>query len=421
MENIKYAILGGGFAGVGAQHALGEKSHIFEKNSSIGGLCDSYKVGDFTFDTAVHASFTNDERVKRYLDKEAAYEGKPNMFSYYHGKWCKHPIQNNIFNLDADDKIKIVKDFILRPKNIQVDNYGLWLIDQYGEYFAKTFPFIYTQKYWGTSPYKLSTTWIGKRMYKPSIDEVLQGAFSSDTPNANYAEYLRYPVNGGFKQFILNIVNPECVSTKKEVCKIDTDSKVIYFTDLTQTHYDRLISSLPLPDVIKMVDGVPESVVNASRELKSTSMKLVSIGFKRKVCIPSVSFYVYDESIPFARAYSPSFFSPNNAPKGKSSLQFEIYFSEESPLILSDRELEKKVLASIKEMKIANEEDVEIINTKTVDYANVIYYLGMEKNVEIVRDYLTSIGITTIGRFGCWGYLWSDQAFISGLDVKISN
>ena len=38
---------------------------------------------------------------------------------------------------------------------------------------------------------------------------------------------------------------------------------------------------------------------------------------------------------------------------------------------------------------------------------------------ETVRDYLFSLGIETIGRFGKWGYLWSDQSLMSGLKVEM--
>ena len=47
-------------------------------------------------------------------------------------------------------------------------------------------------------------------------------------------------------------------------------------------------------------------------------------------------------------------------------------------------------------------------------YANVIFDHNIYKSREIVRDYLASIGIETIGRFGEWDYLWSDQSLLSG-------
>lgn len=41
-------------------------------------------------------------------------------------------------------------------------------------------------------------------------------------------------------------------------------------------------------------------------------------------------------------------------------------------------------------------------------YANVIFTEPIYESRKIVRDYLASVGIKTIGRFGEWDYLWSD-------------
>ena len=36
------------------------------------------------------------------------------------------------------------------------------------------------------------------------------------------------------------------------------------------------------------------------------------------------------------------------------------------------------------------------------------------ESVERVHDYLAEIGIAWCGRYGDWGYLWTDDAFLSG-------
>jgi hypothetical protein len=43
----------------------------------------------------------------------------------------------------------------------------------------------------------------------------------------------------------------------------------------------------------------------------------------------------------------------------------------------------------------------------------------MESNRQIVIDYLNSMNIKSIGRFGEWDYLWSNQSFMSGYNVEI--
>jgi protoporphyrinogen oxidase len=84
-------------------------------------------------------------------------------------------------------------------------------------------------------------------------------------------------------------------------------------------------------------------------------------------------FYVYDEYVIFARAYSPSMKSKDNVPQGKSSLQFEIYYIKQNSLKYSDEEVKSKVINSITEWGISTEEDIQIVDVRHVEYANVVF------------------------------------------------
>ena len=64
------------------------------------------------------------------------------------------------------------------------------------------------------------------------------------------------------------------------------------------------------------------------------------------------------------------------------------------------------------------EEDIMFVHLGYEKYANVIFTEPIYKARKIVRDYLASVGIETIGRFGEWDYLWSDQSLLSGLNIK---
>ena len=47
-------------------------------------------------------------------------------------------------------------------------------------------------------------------------------------------------------------------------------------------------------------------------------------------------------------------------------------------------------------------------------YANVIFDLERDAALETVHGYLDDIGIAYCGRYGDWGYMWTDESFISG-------
>ena len=64
---------------------------------------------------------------------------------------------------------------------------------------------------------------------------------------------------------------------------------------------------------------------------------------------------------------------------------------------------------------ILEEEDViEVCDTSAFKYAYVIYDLDHAKNVGIIHDYLESINVVPIGRFGEWEYFNMDKALLSG-------
>jgi hypothetical protein len=47
-------------------------------------------------------------------------------------------------------------------------------------------------------------------------------------------------------------------------------------------------------------------------------------------------------------------------------------------------------------------------------YANIIFDLERADALKIVHGYLDDIGISYCGRYGDWGYMWTDESFKSG-------
>jgi len=47
-------------------------------------------------------------------------------------------------------------------------------------------------------------------------------------------------------------------------------------------------------------------------------------------------------------------------------------------------------------------------------YANVIFDLERAASLALVHGYLDELGIGYCGRYGDWGYMWTDESFMSG-------
>lgn len=416
------AILGGGISGISAGYHLTLKeieSTVFEKNPNWGGLCDNFTIGKgFRFDYFVHLSFAKDEYVKNiFADSSNYLVHKPVSTNYYKGYWLKHPAQNNLAPLPSEEKTKIILDFLGRPIIDQPANYKEWLQAQFGEYFTNNFPGAYTPKYWTITAEQLTTDWLGGRFSIPPLENMLKGAFEEQHENFYYAQEMRYPTKGGYKSFLHGMAAQTNIKTNKEIVLIDLKAKRIDFTDDSFIYYEKLISSLPLPELIKMIKDAPQNIVTASEKLLCTSGQLVSLGFNRPDIPKNIWFYIYDEDILPARAYSPSIKSPENVPFGKSSLQFETYFSKYTPKKLSGGSLIEHVIEKGEKMKLWSVNDIEVSDYREVKYANVVFDFERKKNVAIIHNYLDRQGIKYIGRFGEWDYLWSDQSLLSGKKI----
>lgn len=416
-------ILGAGIAGLGAAHAckiLGGSPVVLEKDETFGGLCGCFTIEGFTFDRFVHFSFAKEEEVLDFFNSSAGevITHIPNPYNIYHRKWIKHPAQNNLFPLEEQEKKLIIADFLARPTNVdmsQITNYEQWLRAQFGDYFAEHFPMVYTRKYWMCEAKDLETKWVGQRVYQPSVEEVIQGSKTADTPVTYYAKEMRYPKTGGYKHFFSSLADGTDIRYNQKVIAIDTTQKEVKTEDGNVYQYDKLYSSIPLPEYSHLLHGIPEDVKIAISKLKCTSGYHVSIALKTKNIPSYLWWYIYDEDILAARVYSPSLKSPMNAPEGCSSLQMEVYCKEGE---YTEKQLLDGTIGKLVELGIIKQEDVLFTHVGFEKYANVIFDQNIYESREIVRSYLKSIGIEPFGRFGEWGYLWSDQALLSGLKIN---
>ena len=412
-------VLGSGIAGLSAAFRLQQNKlpvRIFEKDADWGGLCGYFTLDGFRFDRFVHFTFAPDPEVQKlFAASGPLFNHPPVSCNYYHGYWLYHPAQNNLYPLPTEEKVKIISGFVNRRQIPveQITDYATWLRVQYGDYFAEHFPFAYTRKYWGAEPDELETKWVGNRMHSPTLEEVLKGAFEKPSENFYYTSVMRYPQKGGFRS-ILNALHEKAdIALNKKAVFIDPKAKQVKFEDGTSAAYEKLISSLPLPEIVKILPDVPSAVLTAAKNLRNTCGYQVSLGFNRPDVAKYLWFYIYDEDIPPARVYSPNLKSPDNAPQGCSSLQAEVFYGNTDKIPPASEVLQKTV-DKLQEMGLFKPEDIVVKDIRFEPYANITFDKNIYQNRQTVLDYLNSLHIYSMGRFGKWAYYWTHQAFEDG-------
>src|SRR5205807_9163031 len=111
------AIVGSGFAGLAAAHALaraGVEAVVYEARDAWGGHTASQFVDGFVFDEGPHVSFTKDERVRRVFAEGArqVLEFPASISNIFRGTWLRHPAQCHLYGLDPDLITRCIADFV---------------------------------------------------------------------------------------------------------------------------------------------------------------------------------------------------------------------------------------------------------------------------------------------------------------------
>jgi protoporphyrinogen oxidase len=423
METI--AILGSGMAGFGAAHRLrqeGIASVTYDRNNYYGGHTASFKHDSgFIFDEGPHVSFTKHERLEQLFAEnvEQKYEvikSRPN--NYWKGRWIKHPAICNLHGLPTDLVVNVLRDFVQthNGKEQPINNYSDWLIASYGKTFAETFPMEYGLKYHTTTADNMSTAWLGPRLYRPKLEEVFLGALSAETPDVHYVTYVRYPSYNGFVSYLSLLPKETKLQLGHELVRLDPNKRELQFANGVVTGYDGIVSSIPLPELIPMIVGVPADVLEAARKLACTSCVMVNLGINRADLSEGQWTYFYDRDVCFTRLSFPHMFSPHVVPPGCGSIQAEVYYSQKyRPLERAPADYVAPVISDLKRCGVLREDD-QILHTNVhvSRYAQVIFDLDRADALATVHGYLDDLGIAYCGRYGDWLYIWTDEAFISG-------
>lgn len=418
-------IIGSGMAGLGASYRCRQeqvRSVVFDQNDHPGGHTWSWETREgFTFDEGPHISFTKNPRLQQLLaeslgDEYVALGTYVN--NYWKGYWIKHPAQCNLYGLPTGLVVSILCEFAALPATAtdHIENYEQWLVASYGRTFAETFPMQYGKKYHTVDAVNMSIDWVGPRLYQPRLEEVFRGALSPATPDVHYVDRFRYPARGGFKSYLNGFIRESDIRLGHGLIKIDPGERLLEFNNGYICEYTTIVSSIPLPEIVSLIKGVPDDIVKHAEALACTSCVTVNIGLERQDISAANWTYIYDQDMEVARVSFPHMFSPDNAPPGMGSIQAEIYFSKKyRPLQRNAEDYIDTAVGDLTKCGILREEDrIVYKGARLIPYANVIFDLERKNAVTEVLGYLEDIGIYGCGRYGEWEYHWTDESFVSG-------
>lgn len=443
MQYPYYTILGAGLACLSCAYHLGHANcQIFEAKGHPGGHVFSHQRDGFVWDEGPHVSFTESAYVRELFEQsvKGEYLDYPvSVSNYYQGAWLPHPPQSNLYAVPEPLRTACLNDFLkTRAASTQAQtpaHYGEWLKLAFGPTFADTFPAAYTRKYWTAAPPQLTTDWVGNRIFYPDIETVKHGYHQPAAAATHYIKTVRYPTQGGYIAFAKTLLAGANIHLQHQVARIDLPRRIIFFSNGKTHQYERLISTLPLPELVRLAQA-PADILEAANQLACTSLLLVNVTANHPTKLPYHWLYVYDEDKFSTRINCTELLSPNNAPSGKTGVQVEVYASPYKPFPATHADIANKVVAELQTMGLIDEP--KSVHTQSIPHANILFDHPRRAAQNAILTWLESYGlereaedlepmtewervpslkpgiITLAGRFGQWKYYWSDDCVLRG-------
>jgi protoporphyrinogen oxidase len=408
-------VLGGGVAGLTASCCTG--APVYEAASTVGGVAGSDTVDGFTFDRGIHILQTRNRVVLDLLERVGVRlrEHHRRAFIYSHGTYTPYPFQVNTAGLPVGLRLRCAWDFLRRARHPAPRNYEEWIYRSIGSSFARTFLIPYSEKFWTISPREMTFEWTAGRVPQPSAAQVLRGAVWSRPTRIGTNVDFRYPTMGAGYGAIATALASAAgpIHLNHRATGIDTSRRIVTFEGGHSVRYDTMISTLPLPELVRLCPAAPPAVSAAAARLRTNSIFVVNLGIGRPDVGQRHWVHFPGRDVSFFRISYPHTFSADVAPPGTSSISAEVAYSADNP---PDRAglVERVIDDLIRVRALGARDPIVLTRTSNIRYAYCIYDMNRRAAVREVHRWLRGVGVHPCGRYGLWTYFWSDESMLSG-------
>lgn len=418
----KNLIIGAGPSGIGAGLILQNDCKILEASTSVGGFSRSIEIKGAIFDYGGHSFHTPHPEVRDLVFNSLdMYSQKRNAVCYSHGKVIPYPFQKNFRQLD-DEKViaECAAGLDNLPQDVdksQFDNFEEFIIKRFGDGIAEHFMLPYNRKLWGRDLSRMAADWTASRVAAPEgVKEKFDLTGGKRKPLQADTE-VAYPAKGGFGE-IYNAIGKRLkdVEFNKRITKVDPKSKTVYASDGSSYKYENLVSSISIVDFLPMIEGVPQRILDLTKELDYLSMTLGLVVINHPVDTDIQRFYSADPTIASHKTAINHNSSDYLRGLKNHGIMMEISTGPEKQLYRND--MEQWIVDSLLDLgAIKSSNEVEEIQIHNVKYSYPVPTKDRNTLMNEIKEWLAENDIYTLGRFGEWAYINSDKAIFHGLEL----
>jgi protoporphyrinogen oxidase len=246
---------------------------------------------------------------------------------------------------------------------------------------------------------------MGRFFPHADFEEILKNMRRAD--NESYNSSFTYP-SGGAIQYIhalLHDLPEERICMNEELLRVDIERKVAT-TNRREIHFNQLISSLPLPKLLRATN------VDFDSDLYTYNKVLVfNLGFDAKGWAEDHWVYIPERD---KRFYRVGFYD-NIFGSDRMSLYVEIGLGSSDEL--DPEETLQGVLEDLRTAGIVTDQNLVSWHSVVLDPAYVHIHVKGQEDAAAKRAMLAERGVHSSGRYGAWKYCSIEDNIIEARDL----
>lgn len=424
MISEKLGILGGGISSLAFSYFYNKHVVVIEKEESLGGLCRSFVDDDgVAWDIGPHITFSKNKEILDFIISLTPMNQIKRSNKIIHDqRFIKYPFENDLSSLSEIDKNYCLNTFLNNPyEKYGSENMLEFFYETFGEGITRLFLEPYNRKIWKFEPSFMDKQMV-ERIPKPPPEDIIASASGINTEGYVHQLYFHYPENNGFQSLVDSLTDKIKKHTNfylnNKVLEVNIGKKINVLTNENNFNFQKIISTIPIHELIPIIKpSPPKKVFKALDNLNYNSIHITCVKVKGEYLGENFALTIADPEIIFHRISKLNFLGENYFEKGHTNIMIETTFREGLKEDLSHNKLEKRIKEDLQKLNLINTRDIQNIFTRTFKYAYVIYDVNHRNNTDIVLEYLNSVNITPLGRFGTFEYINSDRAIEIAKDL----
>ena len=411
-------VIGAGPAGLGAALALGDSAIVLESRETVGGLCSTLTLDGAIFDLGGHSFHTPHPEIRRLvfgaLEME---EQRRDAWCWLNGEWVRYPFQQHFSELaDPDSRHACQIGLDAAGGWREAPNFDEYLDRRFGRGITELFMRPYNRKLWGADLTRLDTEWVAERVAAPigtAESSISESRRRSPIPRE---AVIAYPAKGGYGEIFQALARRVAdLRLRQCVISIDPQTSTLRTTNGETTSWRRIVSTLPLPSLLRLIPNVPPEISSAVSELEAVPITVVMLVLEGRYGTLCQRIYCPDKNI-----IGHKIVLNHNSSRWLRRLPrhgVQVELSEFNPFSSStnDRSLVNAVVAGLLRMGVISSPDyVRRTKVLRIPFGYPVQTQSRSIIVALAQHWLREHRIYTVGRFGEWAYINSDEALYRG-------